>query len=64
MILINTLKALNPLGVLEKGYSVIKSSDKIITDVKQIKVNDLIDIRLFKGSAKAQIKEINNGKEK
>ena len=63
-ILVNTLKALNPLGVLEKGYSVIKSNDKIVTDAKQIKVNDLIDIRLFKGRAKAEIREIYNGKEK
>lgn len=59
-LVLNTLKALNPLGVLEKGYSVIKCNNKIVTDVKKIKENDEIEIRLFKGSAKAQIKEIKN----
>lgn len=59
-LVLNTLKALNPLGVLEKGYSVIKCNNKIVTDVKKLKENDEIEIRLFKGSAKAQVKEIKN----
>ncbi len=59
-LVLNTLKALNPLGVLEKGYSVIKCNNKIVTDVKKLKENDEVEIRLFKGSAKAQIKEIKN----
>jgi exodeoxyribonuclease VII large subunit len=62
--IISTLKALNPLGVLEKGYSVVKSNDKIVTDTKNLKVNDKLDIRLFKGSVLAEVKEIKNGKEK
>lgn len=57
-LILNTLKALNPLGVLEKGYSVIKSNNNIITDVKKLKVKDEIEIRLFKGTALAEIKEI------
>ncbi len=57
-LILNTLKALNPLGVLEKGYSVIKSNNSIITDVKKLKVKDEIEIRLFKGTALAEIKEI------
>ena len=63
-ILVTALKALNPLGVLEKGYSVVEFNNHIITDAKKLKIKDEINVRLFKGTIKAEIKEINDGKEK
>ncbi len=56
-ILVN-LKNLNPLGILEKGFSVIESDTKVIKNSKDLKVGESIKIRFNKGSAQAEIKEI------
>ena len=34
-----TVKNLNPTSILKKGFAIIKSNNKIITDPKDIKVN-------------------------
>ena len=57
--LLNTLKLVNPLGILEKGYSLVKVDDKIVKSTKDIKINDTLDIKLHEGNIKAQVKEIN-----
>ncbi len=57
-ILINTLKLVNPLGILEKGYSLVTKDDILIKDSKNLKENDIINIRLHKGNVKAKVKEI------
>ena len=56
-LLLNSLNNLNPLKILERGYSVVSLNDKPVTDTKNIKVSDIIDIRLNKGFLKAEIKE-------
>lgn len=56
---ITKLNLLNPLNILSKGYSVTKKDDKIIKDIKDIKKDDILDIKLFKGSIKANVIEIN-----
>ena len=43
---------------MEKGYSLVKVEDKIIKDTKDLKVNDKIDIKLYKGEVVAEVKEI------
>ena len=57
--LVNTLKLVNPLGILEKGYSLVTKDDKVVKTVHNLGVNDLVQIRLHEGKVKAQIKEIN-----
>ncbi len=59
--LVNTLKLVNPLGLLEKGYSLVKKDGKLINDMSDLNVNDIIDIKLYKGNIKAEIREVNNG---
>ena len=60
---INTLKLVNPLNILEKGYSLVMKDDKIMKSYKQLQVNDEISIRLKEGSIKASVKEVKkNGK--
>ena len=59
-LLLNKLTILNPLAILEKGYSVVEHNQKIVNDVKSIKINDEIDIRLSKGILKATVNEIKN----
>jgi len=60
--IINSLKLLNPLSVLEKGYSVVSKENIAIKNAKDIKKDDVIDIRLHKGNVKAKVMEVKNGK--
>ena len=57
MYLIN-LKNLNPLSILEKGYSVVKCKEKIINNKKDISKDDILDIKLFEGNIKTKVIEI------
>ncbi len=57
-LIVNKVKLLNPLGILEKGYSVVKKDDKIINNKQMLKVNDLINIKMFKGNVKAKVTDI------
>ncbi len=60
-IILANLKNLNPLEILEKGYSVVKVKDKIIKSSKEVKIKDLLEIKFKKGSVTALVKEIKNG---
>jgi len=62
--LITQIKLLNPLDILERGYSVTYHQEKPLTNVKDIKINDIIHTRLSKGMVTSKIikKEANNGK--
>ena len=61
-LLIKSIKLLNPLSILEKGYSVVSKDDVAIKSVKSIKTDDVLDIRLYEGNIKAKVMEVNNGK--
>lgn len=56
----NKLELLNPLNILNKGYSVVKKDEKLIKNVKDIKENDLINIKLNEGSINAIVKDVFN----
>ena len=62
--LLNTLKLVNPLNILSNGYSLVKKDDKIIKDIKDLKIDDEISIKLFKGEIKAKVKEIKKDERK
>ena len=57
-ILINTLKLVNPLGILEKGYSLVYKDEKLINTTEGLTENDIIMIKLYKGNIKAEIREV------
>ena len=61
MLLANTLKLVNPLNILDRGYSVVKKDNKVIKDIKDINKEDNIDIRIKNGNIKAKVLEVNNG---
>ena len=61
VLLANTLKLVNPLNILDRGYSVVKKDNKVIKDIKDINKEDNIDIRIKNGNIKAKILEVNNG---
>ncbi len=58
--LINTLKLVNPLNILSNGYSLVKKDDKVIKSCHDVKVNDIIGIKLYEGEITAKVKEIKN----
>lgn len=57
-LIVNKLELLNPLSVLKKGYSVVKQDKKIIKSVKDVKVNDELNIKLLDGELKTNVKEV------
>ncbi len=58
-ILLNTLKLVNPLSILDKGYSLVTKDDTIIKNSTNLKINDIIKIKMHEGSVTAQVEEIN-----
>lgn len=54
----NTLKLLNPLNILDKGYSLVTKEEKTIKDATFLNKNDTIHIRFHKGNVMAQVKEV------
>ena len=56
---VNKLELLNPLGILNKGYSVVTKDNKAIKSINNIKINDEINIRLNEGNINAIVKEVN-----
>ena len=57
-LLVNTLKLVNPLGILDKGYSLVEVDNKIIKSSKDVNVSDILSIRFHEGSIKAEVKEV------
>ncbi len=57
-IILNKITLLNPLNILEKGYSVVSKDKEIIKSTKKLKANDEVVIKLYEGKLKALIKEI------
>lgn len=52
------LDALSPLKTMARGFSVVSQDEKVLQSVKELKKEDLIDIRFTDGTAKAVVKEI------
>lgn len=52
------LISLNPLAVLERGYSVVSNSNGVVKSKKDIKLKDSITIRLNDGNISAIVEEI------
>lgn len=55
---ISKLEVLNPLNTLKRGYSIVRSKDKVITSVKDINVASDIALTFQDGEIKATVKEI------
>jgi len=55
---LNSLKLLNPVNIMEKGYSLVKVDGKIIKESNNVNLGDKIDIKFYKGEVVAEVKEI------
>ena len=60
--IIEKLELLNPLNVLGRGYSLVYQNDNLIKDIKKIKVNDKINIKLQNGIINASVNEVKEEK--
>jgi exodeoxyribonuclease VII large subunit len=53
------LDSLSPLKVLDRGFSVTYSKNKIVRDCEQLNEGDLVEVLFSKGSIEAQVIKIN-----
>ena len=63
-LLMNTLKLVNPLNILSKGYSIVSINDNVIKESTSLYKDDIIDIRLHQGKLKAKVIEKSDNNEK
>ena len=59
--IINKLDVLNPMNTLKRGYSILKKDDKVISDINNVKVDDLINVNIKNGVINARVLEVNDG---
>jgi len=52
---INKLELLNPLSSLKRGYAIVKKENKCIENVKNIKIDDKINIVFKNGNVDAEV---------
>ena len=57
-VLVNKLEILNPLNTLKRGYSITKKDKKVLTSIKNIKTNEMIEVNLSDGIINAKVNEI------
>lgn len=57
-VLVSKLDALSPLKVLSRGFSVIKSDNKVISSVNKLKIGSSVEIRLSDGTLGATVTQI------
>ena len=53
--LLSKLEVLNPLLTIKRGYAVVRSNDKVISKVKDLKTGDKINLELQDGSIDATV---------
>lgn len=52
------LNAYSPLAILGRGYSISLKDNAVLSSTKNVSINDDIDIKLFDGILKANVKEV------
>ena len=58
MSVIEKLELINPLGVLKRGYSLTYQENKLINNIKDIKLDSNIKIKMHNGEIEAKVLEI------
>ena len=55
--LIAKLDALSPLKTLSRGYSITEKDGKIVSNIDEINVDDILELRLKNGKLKTKVVE-------
>lgn len=56
--LLSKLEVLNPITTIKRGYSVTRSNGKIITNISNIKIGDLLETSLANGKVESVVKNV------
>ena len=56
--MIEKLEVLNPLNTLKRGYSITKINNRVVTDIKKVKKDDLVNINIKNGEINAKVIEV------
>ena len=60
--IVQTVKLVNPLNILDKGYSVVYKENTIIKSIRDVQIKDTLSVRLSEGKMKVEVKEIKEWK--
>jgi len=60
--IINKLDVLNPMNTLKRGYAIVKFDNKVISDIKNVSCDDIININVKNGNINAKVLEVYDGK--
>ena len=52
---ITKLDALSPLKTLSRGYSIIEKDNKLIKSVNDLKIDDVVNLKLTDGNVNARV---------
>lgn len=55
LLLINKLETLNPLSTIKRGYSITRKDNKVISSIKDLKKDDLLEIELIDGKINTKV---------
>ena len=51
------LRVLSPLQTLERGYAIVRTDSRVVTDVSSLDVGESVDVRVARGSFGARVEE-------
>jgi exodeoxyribonuclease VII large subunit len=51
------LRVLSPLQTLERGYAIVRTDARVVTDASSLDVGDSVDVRVARGSFGARVEE-------
>src|SRR5574344_8157 len=54
-LLLNKIEILNPLNLLNKGYSIVKYQNQVVKDIKNVNIDDKISINIKNGIINAKV---------
>ncbi|MEG0577365.1 MAG: exodeoxyribonuclease VII large subunit [Bacilli bacterium] len=57
--LMDKLEILNPISILKRGYSITYIGNKVLGSIDEVKINDLIKVKLSNGNIEAEVKRKN-----
>ena len=49
------------MNTIKRGYSIVRKDNKVISDIKKIKTDDIININIRNGIINAKVVEVNDG---
>lgn len=55
IILLNKLETLNPLSTIKRGYSIVRKNNKVISSIKKIKKDEILELELIDGKINTKV---------